>query len=380
MKKIVLCAVCVTLTGCQSFYEGVFWKVEPRIEHVQQPKDLFEDKQLRKVTIRSIGDILIHDVVYEAAYTGESYDFDWMFDSVKPYIENADITTANLEVIAAGDELSLSTYPNFNAPSQIIDTLNTIGVDIVNNATNHTLDRGVEGALASIRALQSRDMAYVGSYADQSDYTKPRIIEVNNVKVGFLSYAYGANGHIVPDEYPYILSLIDEEVMIKEIKQIKEQVDLVVVMVHLGEEYEDYPNQIQQSLYATLHDAGANYVLGGHPHVLQPFDLYSSSQVTLYSHANFLSGQIELATKIGGISEVTFEEVTPGEFLVSSIRFMPTYNLGGVDGYTYSVIPLVEAEEYGMSFQSSYFDYLTELMTSYTSEVEVVEYLTTELD
>lgn len=104
------------------------------------------------MTFRSVGDILIHNEVYfdaaaEAAQdggqdSGQGYDFAPMFAPVKKYMENADITTANMEVPVAGPKFELSGYPAFNSPPEIVDALKGAGVDIVNNATNHSMDRG----------------------------------------------------------------------------------------------------------------------------------------------------------------------------------------------------------------------------------------------
>ena len=80
------------------------------------------------VVIRSIGDILIHDTVFYDAATEDGYNFDHMFAPVKPYLENADITTANLEVIAAGEDYGISTYPFFNAPEEIIPALQNLSL------------------------------------------------------------------------------------------------------------------------------------------------------------------------------------------------------------------------------------------------------------
>ena len=97
------------------------------------------------VTIRSIGDILVHSDVYTTARTDTGFDISRMFEPVREYMQDADITTANMEVPVAGEEFGLSGYPQFNAPPEIIDALAGAGVDIVNNATNHSMDRGWRG-------------------------------------------------------------------------------------------------------------------------------------------------------------------------------------------------------------------------------------------
>ncbi len=330
-------------------------------------------KEGRSVTIRSIGDILIHDWVYDNAATADGYDFTPMFEPIKKYLENADITTANLEVIAAGDTYPLSTYPAFNAPSEIIDALKTVGVDIVNNATNHSMDLGAEGAYASIEALKERDMPYVGSYESWDDYNNMRVLDANGVKVGFLSYSYGANGNYIPEDQAYLLSLIDTDLMPLEVEALNKISDISVVMIHNGEEYDALPSVYQANVNNVVRNAGANFILGGHPHLPQPFIVYNKHQAAMFSHGNFLSGQVEQENKVGGIAEYTFTEVD-GEFEISKIRFMPTYCIGA-QFEDYYVVPLADWEQYGIYNGDGLFADLEERMTYYSNLVEVVDYL-----
>lgn len=342
---------------------------------LSQVETVTTPKQVESVTIRSIGDILVHDTVYQDAYNGESYNFDHMFDGVREYLQNADITTANLETIAAGSVFGPTTYPAFNAPEEIIDALQNTGVDIVNNATNHTMDYGVEGVYASINALNERGMKYIGSYESWEDYNTPRIIEVGDISVGFLSYANDANGNYVPEDQAYALSLIDTELMPLEIERLNSLVDVSVVFLHNGEEYDYLPSYWQLEVMQIARDAGANFVLGGHPHYVQPFVQYSSSQGAMFSHGNFLTGQYELETKIGGITEYTFVKYSNGDIELDSMKFMPTYNLGMPETSIYSVIPLADAGEYGVPDADFLYQDITQRMTLYTNQVEVVEYL-----
>ena len=280
------------------------------------------------VTIRSIGDILVHSDVYTTARTDTGFDFSGMFDPVRVYMQDADITTANMEVPVAGEEFGLSGYPQFNAPPEIIDALAGAGVDIVNNATNHSMDRGDGGVVASTGNMRERGMLYTGSYASEQDKSVPRIIEANGITVGFLGFTYGTNG--LPVEQEHFASLIDDT-LAAQVAALDSQVDVAVVMLHMGDEYAPLPNEFQEETAATALDAGADLVLGGHPHVVEPF-----AGPVWYSHGNFLHGQWEEPTKVGGIGEFTF----------SGARFMPTYTVGPPISYDHHVIPLVEAADY----------------------------------
>ena len=280
------------------------------------------------VTIRSIGDILVHSDVYTTARTDTGFDFSGMFDPVRAYMQDADITTANMEVPVAGEEFGLSGYPQFNAPPEIIDALKDSGVDIVNNATNHSMDRGGGGVVASTGNMRERGMLYTGSYASEQDKSVPRIIEANGITVGFLGFTYGTNG--LPVEQEHFASLIDDT-LAAQVAALDSQVDVAVVMLHMGDEYAPLPNEFQEETAATALDAGADLVLGGHPHVVEPF-----AGPVWYSHGNFLHGQWDEPTKVGGIGEFTF----------SGARFMPTYTVGPPISYDHHVIPLVEAADY----------------------------------
>lgn len=327
------------------------------------------------VTIRSIGDILIHNTVYEDAYNGETYDFNYMFEPMKKYLENADITTANLEVIAAGDLTGPQNYPFFSAPSSIIDALKNVGVDLVINATNHTLDHGSSGAHASIDALKERDMMYVGSYESWDDYNNQRVIEVNGIKVGFLAYATDANGNYIPEDEGYLLSIIDSELIRLEVELIKTKADIAVVALHMGDENSLYPIDFQFEIANVARDAGANFILGAHPHVVEPAIYYSPNQGGIFSTGNFISGQIEFNQKIGGIIEYVFSKGRhTGDIKLERMRFMPTYNWGYPDTTKNLVVPLADAGQYGVDVEET-FEQLNYRLRYYTNMIEVVEYL-----
>lgn len=284
MRRIWAFTLTLLLVGCAS--------EEPEVEVVEEEST---------VTIRSVGDILVHSDVY---------------------------TTANMEVPVAGEEFGLSGYPQFNAPPEIIDALAGAGVDIVNNATNHSVDRGGGGVVASTGNMRERGMLYTGSYASEQDKSVPRIIEANGITVGFLGFTYGTNG--LPVEQEHFGSLIDDT-LAAQVAALDSQVDVAVVMLHMGDEYAPLPNEFQEETATAALDAGADLVLGGHPHVVEPF-----AGPVWYSHGNFLHGQWDEPTKVGGIGEFTF----------SGARFMPTYTVGPPISYDHHVIPLVEAAEY----------------------------------
>ena len=325
MRRIWALALTLLLAGCTP-------------DTPEEPEVVEEvEEAVSTVTIRSVGDILVHSDVYTTARTDTGFDFTRMFDPVRQYMADADITTANMEVPVAGEAFGLSGYPQFNSPPEIIDALKNSGVDIVNNATNHAMDRGGEGVIASTGHMRDRGMLYAGSFSSAADAATPRIIEANGITVGFLGSTYGTNG--LPVEEEHFASLIDDN-LTDRITTLDSEVDVTVVMLHMGDEYAPLQNEFQEETAAAALEAGADLVLGGHPHVVEPFD-----GPVWYSHGNFLHGQLEEPTKIGGIGEFTFTK-RGDEVTFSGARFMPTYTVGPPISYDHHVIPLVEAAEY----------------------------------
>lgn len=301
-------------------------------EQVEQPKP---EPVTSSASIAAVGDVLLHGSIYRDAQRGETFHFDDMFQAVKPYLEKPDITFANQESMIGGKEIGLSTYPTFNSPFEIGDTLKRVGVDVVSMANNHTLDRGEKAILNAIQHWNKIGMLYVGAYENEEDKAKIRTIEKNGITFSFLAYTYGTNGIPVPKDKPYLVNLIDKEKIEADIQQAKELSDVVVVSMHFGNEYERMPNETQKELAQFIADAGAHIIFGHHPHVLQPVDFIRSKEghdtFVAYSLGNFLAAQEakhDHHRRIGGIVQVEVEKVEfEGEtkITVHSPSFLPTY-------------------------------------------------------
>lgn len=205
------------------------------------------------------------------------------------------------------------------------------------------MDRGQEGVEASTSNMRERGMIYVGGYGSPEDKATPRIIERNGLKLGFLAYTYGTNGLPVPEDH--LVSLIDYEAMAREISELDKQVDVVVTMIHMGEEYEPLPVDFQRETAQIAIDNGADLILGGHPHVVEPFEVFDDHAIW-WSHGNFLHGQYEENTKVGGVGEFTITKRGDGTLHFDRVRYMPTYMIGPPFTYDHKVVPLVQAQDY----------------------------------
>jgi poly-gamma-glutamate capsule biosynthesis protein CapA/YwtB (metallophosphatase superfamily) len=309
-------------------YEQVDEESKPK-----QEEKLADVETISTVTLAAVGDILVHDTVYNSAYVGDGkYNFNPMFELVKPYLTKADITMANQETMIGGTEIGVSSYPSFNSPYEVGDALKANGVDLVTIANNHTLDRGEKAILNALNHWDDIGLQYTGSYRDVEDSIEIRTITKNGITLSFLSYTYGTNGIPVPDGKDYLVNMIELEKIKADIKEAEGISDVVVVSLHFGNEYQRLPSEQQTTLAKEVANAGADIIIGHHPHVLQPVDWIERDNgektFIVYSLGNFISGQRWDYKDIGGILQLTVEKVTKGEDVQISVKnpaFMPTF-------------------------------------------------------
>lgn len=345
--------------------------------HELKNQDLSPKDFKSSATLTAIGDILIHSLVYNAAKKNDSYDFTPMFSEVKPYLESSDLTFANQETMIGGKEMGLSTYPLFNSPFELADTLKDTGIDIVSISNNHTLDRGEQAVLNATNYYNKIGLQYTGAYASEEDSKVIRTVKRNGITFSFLAYTYGTNGIPIPKDKPYIVNLIDLPKMTNDIKLAKEISDVVVVSLHFGNEYQRMPSEEQIQIAKHVVGAGADLILGHHPHVLQPMEWVEADNgrkgFVVYSLGNFLSSQKSIYREIGGIFSVAVhKEVTNGETTITldNPSFMSTYVSRA---HNFKVVPLEKAGQYGLAGATGIFNEITQHMNQLLPELKIAQ-------
>ncbi|WP_181884613.1 CapA family protein [Neobacillus piezotolerans] len=306
-------------------------------------------------TVGAIGDILIHDHVYNDAKTANGYDFNPMFEPVKGMLQAPDILTANQESPVGGTELGVSSYPNFNSPFELSEAVMKAGVDIVSTANNHALDKGFRGINAQIGNFNKIGLPFTGTAANKESREKITVLTRNGIRLAFLSYTYGTNGIPIPRGMEFAVNLIDRELMKKDIERAKRISDAVIVSVHWGNEYQRIPTNEQKSLAAFLADQGVDIIFGSHPHVLQPMEWIKRKDgkrtFVVYSLGNFLSAQIGDYKDIGGLVTLKLTKTVNDEGTkveVGPPSFQPTF-VYRKNRRDFRVIPIEKAGQYGIS-------------------------------
>lgn len=340
MKKLVVLLIVFTTVFGRCGNEVEVLKVKDFGEINRNPASFEFLVQTTDLTIGMVGDILLHNPLY--TYT----DYNPSFASVKSRMMSIDFLLANQESLPGGVEFGLSGYPFFNSPKHIIRDLKNNGVDMLSIANNHTMDQQEIGLLKAIKHMKEYHMPYVGGYESLEDSETFRIVEVKKVRIGILGYTYGLNGQETPLGKEYMVSLIDSDKMISEIIALKELVDIIVVSVHWGNEYELQTSEMQIELSGMLANAGADIIFGHHPHVVQPYEKIGETSV-FYSLGNFYSGQQFDSTNIGGIAQIPINksDIAGRSFIqVGTPEFYPTAVIKDKDS-KYIVVPLKDAYE-----------------------------------
>lgn len=328
IRRSLLILVLV-LIGCEQKEEIVNDKkiIEEKVvlEEVEEIEKVEPKTEETKVTIGAVGDVLLHERVYLHAKTEEGkYDFMPMLERTRSLLGSPDFLMANMESIPGGVDIGLSTYPSFNSPQEIVTNLQSLGVDMVIGANNHTLDRGLRAVENALNFYDDIGMPYVGKFRNFEDRQTDRIFDVEGVSIGVLAYTYGTNGIPIPEGHEYVVALIDRERIVNDVEQLREKVDVLVVHMHWGAEYQLEPNQEQRDLALLLAESGVDVIFGHHPHVLQPIEqieLESGRQtIVFYSLGNFFSGQNFEYTDIGGVATFEVSKVVEGESVTLTIH------------------------------------------------------------
>lgn len=237
------------------------------------------------------GDIYLSDHVLNA-YDRAGDISGVLDDGYRSLIGEADYFAANQEFpfSSRGQQAPDKQY-TFRLPESRVSLMNEIGVDLVTLANNHALDFGTDALLDTVSTLDQAGILHVGAGADSEAARQPAIVDVNGVRVGFIgasrvipvaSWTAGASS-------PGMLTAYDPALLVQTIQETRPLCDYLVVLIHWGVERAEMPVDHQTSLSRQCIDAGADLVVGSHPHVLQGIEYYRGKPI-VYSLGNFIFG------------------------------------------------------------------------------------------
>lgn len=246
-----------------------------------------DDASGKTVTLNFAGDVIFSGKAGELL---EKKGYDYSYAALDGMFKKDDLTIVNLETpVTTGGVSAANKQFVFKGSPKALDSLKSAGVDAVNLANNHTLDQGEQGLRDTLSHLADRGIPYVGAGLNSEEAYSAQYFERKGIKIALLGFTrvIPASDWTAGKNKPGLASVYDSAEGLKAIAAAKKKADLVVVVVHWGKERVEQYDELQQSLGRSFIDAGADLVMGGHPHVLQGIEPYKGKWIA-YSTGNFI--------------------------------------------------------------------------------------------
>lgn len=261
--------------------------------------------------------------------------YEGFFQNFTEDLEWGDLNCLNQETILVDESLGISGYPQFGSPFYVGDKELECGFNVICTATNHMMDKGIAGIQSTLGYWADKDAVVLGVHADENE-PHYAITEVNGVTFALFNYTYGTNGIEVPKEYSYMADVekklevsrkkeddVDEPLdeyeerirngmlnsrLVADIMELNDQVDVIIVFPHWGKEYRYQPTSSQKVAARVLAEAGADIIIGTHPHVIEPMEMIEADNgnecICYYSLGNFVHGQDKWERCLGAMAKV----------------------------------------------------------------------------
>lgn len=219
------------------------------------------------------------------------------FGNISALIQPDDVVFANVETSFFQGYQRPYRTPLLWSPPESVQFLKNLKLDVAGLANNHIMDYGTKAMWRTKNLLENNGFSTFGAGLNLKNSLIPAIIEKNGIKTGFLGFTSNAynvravtSGSLMPGCPPMKLSL-----MVREIKKLKQLCNIVCVSLHWGHEYTNVPLQDQRTLATSLINAGADVIIGTHPHMVQGYEIINGKPV-FYSLGNFFFPEFETKT------------------------------------------------------------------------------------
>lgn len=306
-------------------FNSVEVEPEPESEPAPEPEPepVFEEYD---ISLMAVGDNLMHmGIVYTGKMEDGTYDYSVLFDGIAEYLDVADIKIINQETILGGNELGFSGFPYFNSPTELADGIAEAGFNVVLQASNHSADQGISGLLNCVEVWEQYPEVLMTGIHTQADGTHEiPLLTIEDVTFAVLNYTYGPNMEVIPSEIQGHLDMLcnwDENSgrldfttihpqVLADIEAAEQLADIVIVCPHWGTEYTMVPSRYQETFAQQMAEAGADLIIGTHPHVIQPVEWIETESgkraLCYYSLGNYVSTQKNPQSMLEAMAWVTF--------------------------------------------------------------------------
>lgn len=311
------------------------------------------------IHIRAAGDLNVTDTVISSGLTAAGYEYSAAFKDVAAVLSEADLTVMNFEGNVCGEPYGTETT---SAPIELIQGLRNAGVDLLQMANSCSVNNGINGLTATLRAIRSAGIEPIGAFSSSSEFQSSKgytIVEVQNIKIAFVAFTKGLGGRGMPAGNEDLVNLlytdyateyqeIDRERITAILNNVEaERPDITIAMVHWGSEYNDAISSTQESIISLMQKNGVDVILGTHPHLLQPvvYDNVTGSLIA-YSLGDFFGDAARAGTNYSIILDLEItKDTTTGVTRVTDYSYIPIYTVKRSESagdYSYSRVMRIE--------------------------------------
>ena len=321
---------------------------EPTPSPSPTPNAFVEPTNAANVKLAVCGDIVAHTGLNDQALNLDgSYNYAPVFGGAQNFVAAADYAICTMETTFP-DTTEFTGYPMFKSPSSLATSLKGFGFDMINTASNHCMDSAQAGLIRTLDVLDENGLDHVGTYRskEERDANSGILVkEINGVSAAFLSFTYGTNAipvtgfeyvaNIFMKDYLTTVEDIDYELLASDMDAARAlNTDVIIVMMHWGNEYYTEPVDYQNELADYLFEEGADIIIGGHTHVPEPMELRrvtdndgnEKTGLIVYSLGNFVSCQDDKYTDLTAVLNIDIQKnLDTGETYLRNVSYAPMY-------------------------------------------------------
>jgi len=348
--------------------------IQPTVPDVTVPVPATDPETKNKVSFFAVGDNIVHGNVYRdanirAGGSGKDADFGKygfnflpIYDNIADMIKDADVSFINQEtLVAAQPTLMPSGYPTFNTPAEMGDALVELGFDVVNIASNHSLDMGESGYNNSIDYWNGKEgITLIGGYKNEDDFMDVRVLEKNGIKIAFVSFTYKSTNNCMGwnENIPHFVPFLDDEKIIANVRAAKQVGDVVIASMHWGDEDVYEVTSEQRRLAKLLADEGVDVILGHHSHLISEVEWKErpdgGKTLVIYSMGNLVSTMLYLRNMVGGAVNFDIIKQDDGTIVIENVLFTPTFTYYDSKNHDLKVYLLEDVTQELLSTHGSY--------------------------
>ena len=323
----------------------------------QQTEEETNTPEISTASVIAVGDNLFFQSLYQSGqYDSGIWNYDHIYTHIQSQVQAADVAMIDQETVFTTDHDAVSSSPSFATPTEVGDAIVKAGFNVVESATEHIDDYGYDYLKQTLDFWSSTypDVPVLGIHSTQEDADTVKVKEVNGIKIAFLDYTYGTNNSGAGEGNEYMIDIFDKYRITTMIQKARQVSDCIIFVAHWGTADETMPTEYEKQWTTFLMQQGVNVIIGGHPHVLQPYGQLSDDQgnstTVFYSLGNFVSTQETLSELLEGMASFTIQKTTlNGE---TSIQILSPEVKPMVMHYNY------ESGEYGPYMLDDYTDEL----------------------